>query len=171
MDWEFFPDLCSNLHLFVARREIPPDPEIVHRVRYALEWYQIRKGMLVSSIEFIGKIGGNTAPIDKILGQTNERLSDIRRMYLDYDFEGSLKQIDSNMADLEIAEDLAMKVKDRTFLWIYAIEWSVLTSTSLVAAGMIWSLMVKRRLYAEVGTTRLTKTPAESLGTPGGDTC
>jgi hypothetical protein len=170
LDWEFFADLCSNLHLYAAKQGIPPDPEIIHHIRHALEWYQHRRGMLVSSIEFIAKMGGNTASIDNNIIQTDQRLSEIRRMYLDYNFEESLSLIDVNAAGLEKAEELTMKVKNRTFLWIYLIEWAVLTSTSLVAGAMIWALMVKRRLYTEVGTTKLTRTPAEPLATPGGDT-
>jgi hypothetical protein len=170
LDWEFFPDLCSNLHLYAAKQEIPKDPEIIHHIRYALEWYQYRRGMLVSSIEFIAKMGGNTASIDNHIMQTDQRLSEIRRMYLDYNFEECLLLIDENAADLGKAEELAMKVKNRTFLWIYLIEWAVLTSTSLVAGAMIWTLMVKRRLYAEVGSTKLARVPTESLATPGGDT-
>ncbi len=160
IDWEWFPDYIRNLNLYAAGRELPPDPEIIHLVGIELEKFHLMRGMLVSTIEFVSKLGGNPTQVEQIMSQADGRLGEVERLYLNYDFEGSLKLVGDSIADLGRAESHALELKDRTLFWIYAIEWSVLTSTSLVMGVVIWALMVKRRLYVEVRTTRLAKTGA-----------
>ena len=48
-----------------------------------------------------------------------------------------------------------MKAKDKALLWIFIVEWAVVSATSMVAGSILWTLLVRRRLYKEVGQTRL----------------
>ena len=52
---------------------------------------------------------------------------------------------------------MAIQAKDNALFWIFVIEWFVVTGTSMVAGALLWSLMVRRRLYREVGETRLDR--------------
>jgi hypothetical protein len=160
LDWEFFPDYGSNILLFVADVGIPPDHVIIHRIRNALWNLRNQRSLLVPISEFISKLGGNPTPVEAILNQVNGQRRDVDRMYLAYDFEGSLRLTNQLGTDLEGAIDLAYRIKDKTIFWIYMVEWSVLTGTSMVTGFIVWGLMVKRRLYREVRTTRLTKQTA-----------
>ena len=54
----------------------------------------------------------------------------------------------------EIEED-AIELKNRALLWVYVIEWLAVTGTGMVCAFVLWSIMVRRRLFKEVRTTRL----------------
>lgn len=47
-----------------------------------------------------------------------------------------------------------MKVKERALMWVYLIEWSVITGTFGVVGFATWTLMLRKRLYREVETTR-----------------
>ena len=47
-------------------------------------------------------------------------------------------------------------MKDRALMWIYIIEWFTVTATLFISGFLLWTLMVRRRLYGEVGVTRLT---------------
>lgn len=49
----------------------------------------------------------------------------------------------------------AMKAKDKALLWIFIVERAVVSATSMVAGSILWTLLVRRRLYKEVGQTRL----------------
>jgi uncharacterized membrane protein len=169
-EWEFFPDLISNIHLYQANQVIPDNPEVLHRIRRDLGTYALRNGVLVSTIEFISQLGGDTSEIDRIIDQANSRLKEVEELYLAYGFDAALELVKGNIQDLERAEEVAMKVKDRTFTWIYTVEWLVLTSTSIITGVMIWSLMIRKRLYSDVSTTRLTRALIESHKTLGGDT-
>jgi hypothetical protein len=57
---------------------------------------------------------------------------------------------------LREAFGLALRLKDRALQWIHGIEWAVLAGTSVLVSSLIWALMVRRRLYREARSTRLT---------------
>ena len=40
-------------------------------------------------------------------------------------------------------------------VWVFVIEWLAVSGTSMLAGGLLWTLMVRRRLYKEVGETKL----------------
>jgi hypothetical protein len=158
VEWDFFPDLTSNLHLYAARCRIPGNPEILHQLRNRLGDFHWRSGALVGTLEFLSKLGGNPIQVEQVMSRANERLKEVEELYLDYDFEAGLNLVEEKIADLERAEELAMELKDRTLFWIYTIEWSTLTATSLVTGILLWALMMKRQFYTEVGTTKLAMT-------------
>jgi hypothetical protein len=55
---------------------------------------------------------------------------------------------------IDDALDLAQDVKDKALLWIYITEATAVTGTLMISGIVIWALMIKRRLYREVKTTR-----------------
>ena len=57
--------------------------------------------------------------------------------------------------DVNTFTEETLKFKDRALLWVYVTEWLVVSGTFLMASFVVWSLMVKRRLYREVKQTRL----------------
>jgi hypothetical protein len=59
------------------------------------------------------------------------------------------------MADLEKTTELALDLKDQALMWVYIIEWLAVTATGSLTAVVVWTLMVRRRMYREVGATRL----------------
>jgi hypothetical protein len=48
----------------------------------------------------------------------------------------------------------AVNAKDRALLWVYIIEWLTVLGTSAIVGTILWSLMIRRRLYRQVATTR-----------------
>jgi hypothetical protein len=49
----------------------------------------------------------------------------------------------------------AIEVKEHALLWVYLIEWLSVTSVALIAGSFLWMVMIRRRLYREVGTTSI----------------
>jgi hypothetical protein len=50
------------------------------------------------------------------------------------------------------AADRAMR---RALFWVYVSEWFVVAATSMICAVLVWTLMVRKRMYREVEATRL----------------
>jgi len=155
-EWPYLGDFACNFHLFMAGREIPEDVEILHTVRTTWMESYLVKNMLVGSIDFISKLGGNPAPLEAMLKEVEEKLAKSRVLYLEYEFEESLELAERMVGDLGRVSAETVKVKDQVFLTIYLIEWSVLMSTGMVTGVVVWSLMVRRRLYKEAGSTRMS---------------
>jgi len=75
----------------------------------------------------------------------------------DFEFEASMVPLEAALGDLGRATAKAMKLKDQAMLWIYLIEWSVVTATLTIGGFVLWSLMVRGRLYREVGGTKFLR--------------
>ncbi len=57
-------------------------------------------------------------------------------------------------------EGESVRIRRRALMWIYLTEWLVVTGTAMFCGFVLWTLMVKRRLYREIETTKLA--PHES---------
>ena len=55
------------------------------------------------------------------------------------------------------AYDLALEAKDAALFWVFVTEWLVVTASGLICGAVVWTLMVRRRLYREVTVTRLER--------------
>lgn len=154
LEWEFYPDYATNLMLFVADLEIPPNPMIVHQIRRTIEDYHLRRDFLLSMIEFVSRFGANPAEVEEDLRDADSKLDEIDGLYINYDFEPALALAQELVDQLEASAEVAIEMKDQALIWIYVIEWAAITGTSLVVGGVVWTLMVRKRLYREVGVTR-----------------
>ena len=154
-EWPYLGDFSCNYHLYVADRRIPEDVEVIHLIRTTTIEAWMVKNTLVNSIDFISNLGGNTRPLERMLREADDKLIESRLMYLDYDFQGSLALLEDMADDMDEIVKATIRVKDQVFLSIYLIEWSILMSTSMVTGVVVWSLMVRRRLYKEAGSTRM----------------
>jgi hypothetical protein len=47
------------------------------------------------------------------------------------------------------------RAKDEALLWVYITEWCALLATLMTSSYVVWTLMVRRRLYREAGVSRL----------------
>jgi uncharacterized membrane protein len=153
LQWEFYPDYGINLALFIADVEIPPDPILVHEIRQKTEEYHLTRNFVLSLVEFISKFGANPARVETMLSQANDRLAEANAEYTSYNFEASLAILEGLIADLDEATTIALRLKDQALLWVYIVEWAAIMGTSIMAGVVIWTLMVRRRLYHEVATT------------------
>ena len=77
------------------------------------------------------------------------------------EWEYRAQEFGSSQASLQQAfemtgliEKRAVEVKERALLWVYVIEWSVVTATFALVGFTTWTLMVKRRMFREVSITR-----------------
>jgi len=156
-EWQFLPDMISNTHLFVAAVDIPPDPVILHEVRRALYQYRMAKKGLISTVEFIAIFGANTIPVEQMMNRADEKIVELGDMYLDLKLQECLNLAEELIANLHAAGELAVELKNQALLWIYVVEWLAMTGTLMVSGFVVWTLMVRRRLYREIGHTRLRK--------------
>jgi hypothetical protein len=40
-------------------------------------------------------------------------------------------------------------------MWIWLVQWLVVTATLMISGTFLWAMMIRRRLYREMETTRL----------------
>lgn len=152
--WDYYRDYSVNLMLYLAGRELPSDYLVVHQYRENIHNLAIGKSTLFALVEFVESFGGSGREIDQRITTLEETIFLAKEDYLDHEFEGALAKSRDALVDLEDIEVFALKVKDQALFWVYLIEWLSVSGVSLFAGTILWTLMVRRSLYREVGITR-----------------
>ena len=153
--WKYAIDFGSNLMIYLAKRPVPQNLELVHKVRSMMFDLSTRKSLLFGLLDFCESFGANTNKIMQQVDDADRVVSAALPDYRQLRFEKVLKayqQADKMLAQMEAD---AVKLKKRALVWVYTIEWLAVTSTALICGSLVWSLMIRKRLYREAGMTRM----------------
>ncbi len=153
--WEYSLDFGSNLMIYLDGRPVPQDLELIHTVRQKMVEVRTRKSLLLGLLDFCNSVGANTEEMMARIDSVDNRISGIMPDYLGLRFQKVLEVYQEVEIDLEEMERDAIKLKDRALLWVYIIEWLSVTGVGMACGFFLWSVMIRRRLYRTVGTTRL----------------
>lgn len=148
-------DIFTGMVWLSSGWQLPDDPIRVRVIRESFTQLRTRIGLIDSLIEFIDRFGASTREVDADLGRLQSMMGEAGRLYLQHEFE--LTELKQNEA-YDLAADIERRsvlLKDRALTWVYLIEWLVVTGTFLACGFMLWTLMIRRRIYREVATTRL----------------
>jgi len=154
MRWTYYGDFCINLVLFTAGQPVPEDIEQVHLVRRILKDCMETSRYLYSMIDFVEKFGASTTSVQKTAAKARGLVKQARQRYLSYEFEESHDLALQALSTLQKGLDEALAARDRALFWVYLIEYLVVTATCLIAGTILYSLMIRRRLYRQVKETR-----------------
>jgi hypothetical protein len=148
-------DMVMNMVLYSTGMDLPQDIELIHSIRRRFSEFRMRKRLILSTMEFGEKFGGSMARIGKVLGALNEGYLSAMDAYLEQKEVETSDMLDDLIAGSKEANEIATRELDRVLLWVHVINWLVVTATFMISGVVVWSLMVKRRLYREVGSTQL----------------
>ncbi len=157
-DWvhnPYGPDMLMAEILFSAGRRLPDDVVLVHNLRSRFWEYASASSVAMSFLEFIDRFGADTSPIAQRMIRAYETAQEARGLYLDQEYSAALSAMEEALAWMETLMVEALKLRDRALLWIHLVEWLVVTGVFLLAGFGVWTLMIRRRFYREVATTRM----------------
>ena len=157
MRWRYYGDFAINLMMYLSQNPIPSDLETLHRARSLYLDYRSIRGYAFQIMDFVERLGANMAPVGKIIGEADQKHAQSVDEYLQFEFQTALETLESSIDDLRRASGKAMQLKDQAMFWIYLIQWLVVTATFAIGGVILWSLMVRRRLYREIESTRFTR--------------
>jgi hypothetical protein len=152
--WRYDYDFCSNLLIYLVDRPVPQDIALVQAARLRIFEVATRRSMLTTLLDFCESFGANTQRIVNKIKEMDQLIAEAMPQYLNLDFADALETYKAAGKMMDEIEAEAMKLKQRALMWVYIIEWLTVTSTALFCGIMLWSLMIRRRLYREVGYTR-----------------
>jgi hypothetical protein len=152
---EYAPDILMNMIFYGARRNLIDDVVVFHRLKSSLTEFRARMGLLIKLSDFIDKFGANTQRIQDEVMKLEGMASEMVDYYLDQDFIESERVVLEALDSFPAVEEIARKEKGRALLWVYIIEWLGASSTFFISGFILWTLMVRRRLYRETRSTRL----------------
>jgi uncharacterized membrane protein len=153
--WKHYPDFVLNMVYFLAGLTPPSDAQLLYTTRLRFREVDYHRQMITGTMEFISRFGANSKRVDDKLAEAYEVLSRARGYFVDLDLTRSLEEADKVILLLKDADELALKAKQTALFWVYVIEWLAVTATLLLCGVVLWTLMVRRRLYREVSATRI----------------
>ena len=154
-EWGFFDDMCANMVYFSVRLELPSDPYVVHELRRLFRIYHDERLLFLSMIEFVDRFRVSTTKLEALLDEVEAVRSSSYSAYVSQDFAGSSEYMKQALDMMKAGQGMAVEVKNAALFWVFVIEWFVVTASLMATGSIVWTLMVKRRLYRAMGTTRL----------------
>lgn len=152
--WEYDYDFGANIMIYLNHRAVPQETEIVHRARSEILGIADRKSYVMDILEFSESFGANTAEIRSRFGEVDEVIARANEQYIDLRYQDMLETNEQIGSMLEELQQQAVELKDRALLWVYIIEWLAVTATAMISGFVLWTVMVRRKLYREVRVTR-----------------
>jgi hypothetical protein len=155
--WRYLPDYIFNHLCFITGLPFPDDLELTHEARALFAAVDEQTRVAISVIEFIDKFGANSRPFETQLADTQDQKLQAEDAYLQGDLNGAAGILaDLNDELTRISSDM-MEAKNRAMFWIFVIEWLAVTATGMVCGFILWTIMIRRKLYREVKATRLSQ--------------
>jgi len=155
--WKHYPDFVANMVYFLAGLTPPTDTQLLYTTRLRFREVDYHRQMITGTMEFISRFGARSKKVDEKIAEAEEVLSTARGYFVDLELTRSLEEAERVIMLLREADDLALKAKQNALFWVYVIEWLVVTATLLLCGSVLWTLMVRRRLYREVSATRMKR--------------
>lgn len=158
-DWPLFGQAMIYMVYRISGKELPGDHLLFQSLMSMFSEYEMTNSILFSVISFVEQFGGNVNDLYDRLGSISEIKSEAEGFYLNEEYESCMNLMDRTKEEQNQMMEDVMKAKDNALLWVYITEWCVVSAGFLISGIVLWSLMVKRRLYAEVGVSRLESRP------------
>jgi len=153
-EWEYHLDYFANHMYYAAQVEIPEDLALVHRIRSQLRSFRDRGSLIEGMIDFIDKFNANTRSVELMLDDVRPIREEAERLYNEQSYVESGQMLENAITRFDEIYAEALRLKDQALFWVYVIEWMSVTAVSMITGVVLWTLMVRRRLYREVATTR-----------------
>ena len=157
ISWDYYGDFAVNVVLYVAKEDLPSDIELVHRVRERMHYYENARSLAQRTLEFIEKFGANPRPAEVILSEAEDVRRQALGLYIQLELGESLRKMDEAIEKLGEAERTAAVLKSRALFWVFVAEWLTVSGTAMLSAVILYSLMVRRRMYRQVAVTGARK--------------
>ncbi len=153
--WDYFPDFVTYLVYYGARREIPLDVVLVKRLRDQISTHYAERSLVISVLDFAERFGANVLSGFREIDDIDQAHREAEESYLEGDYVECGIILDEIQQMWKKTSRIAVNLKDRALLWVYVIEYLVVSGAALACGVAVWSLMIRRRLYREVSTTKM----------------
>jgi hypothetical protein len=151
-------DFTTNLVLYSMGRPLISDILTRREARRLLASFQFQKSLVLSIMEWADNFGANIFPLSEELTTLEGEVEGAIETYLEQDYQQTISTMESLEPRLVEMSARAVELKDEALFWVYISEWLVVSSSLIISGVVVWSLMIRRRAYREVGATRLRMT-------------
>ncbi len=150
-------DVATNMIFYSLDRPLISDIHARREARQLFTTMQAQKSVIVSMLEWAHTFGGNTQALWNRVNGLEEEMQEAYDSYLNQDYESTISFMDSMSQRVSEISDDAVRLKEEAMFWVFVSEWLAVTSTGIIAGVVVWSFMVRRRIYSPVEATKLRR--------------
>jgi uncharacterized membrane protein len=150
----YAPVIMSNLIYYIAGVEIPEDTSLFLLLRTRLTSFFGTRSYAISVMDFAEKFNANLRKAEAALKEADELRKEVIQLYVKGEYEESLVSLGEGLELITEVSNLALTAKDEALVWVYVIEWFTVTSAAMISGVILWTLMIRRAAYRDVGVTR-----------------
>ncbi len=155
--WDYFPDFVTYLAYHGAGREIPENVIMVKRIRNQIQRHFAERSMIISVFDFAEKFGADVSQAYEDIEKIDTAHELAEGLFIEKEYQATSDALDEIQNMWEQVAGKATGLKDRALFWVYVVEYLVVTGTAMVSGVVLWSVMIRRRLYRRMVTTRLER--------------
>jgi len=157
MTWEYYGDFAINVVMLTAGRKLPEDLDVVYMIRRRSRQYWDIRLTLDSMVDIVDSFGGDFAAVTAAAMDCDGARAAADKLYFSGEYTSALEAYDFAIRLVNEKVDEARVLARRALFNVYLIEWAAVTGTFLLSGFALYTLMVRRKLYAEVRLTRLER--------------
>jgi hypothetical protein len=148
-------DVATNMILHSLDRPLISDIPARRKARRLFTNLQSQKSLVLSMMEWADTFGANIIPLSERLTDLEQGVEGAIGDYMEQNYAATITFLQSLSPTVsEIAKD-AVRLKDEALFWIYIVEWLTVTSAGIISGVIVWNLMIRRRMYRTIETTKL----------------
>lgn len=151
-------DMTTNLILYSLGRPLISDIHTRREARCSISSFMAYESTVLLMLEWADTFGANTLPLSGMLTELDSDVVMAMDRYLGQEYGASISLMESVSLGLTEISARAVCLKDEALFWVFISEWLLVTSAGIIAGVVVWSLMVRRRVYRTAGVTRLKLT-------------
>jgi hypothetical protein len=149
-------DVATNMVFYSLEMELIGDIPARREARSMFRNVRVQMSLIVSMLNWAESFGANTAQLSARLADLEREAEKAADDYIAQDYEPAIAFLESLFEEVKRSTTEAVRLKDQALLWVYLVEWLAVSGTGAVCGFVLWTVMVRRRTYREVETTRLT---------------
>ena len=156
--WKYYPDFGIDVVLFTAGKPLPMDIDTVYIIRRRIREFTVLRLTLNTMIDIVDSFGGNINQVLISAAECDDVKSEADDMYFVGEYTMALEGYEDALNSINEKIEEAMVIARQALFWVYVVEWATVTATFMISGVVVYTLMIKRRVYSEVRTTRLLRT-------------
>jgi hypothetical protein len=153
--WHYFPMAMIYLIYRLADKRLPEDPTIFEEITRRIIEVNEMRSYLIELLSFVENFGGRIDKLHAWIVETDGIKALADQAYLEGDFDECLVRLAEVKEENTAISLAAIDAKRNALFWVYVVEWCSMMATLMISSIILWNLMIKRRLYKEVGTSRM----------------
>jgi hypothetical protein len=153
--WRYFPQAMIYMIYRLADKRLPEDPEVFEEITRQLIELDEMRSFLIELLSFVENFGGRIDKLHAWIVETDGIKALADQAYLEGDFDECLVRLAEVREENNAISQAAIDAKSNALFWVYVVEWCSMMATFMISSIILWSLMIRRRLYREVGTSRM----------------